>query len=829
MMSEKTQKVALPAYLPRRLQAFRIVQGAETSYLLRDKLADRTHDLEPWQFFVLEVLPGCEDVGKLLSVFEDRFGRKLTEVELLRFFGWLADNKLLGDESAAHPLLKPFTKQGYALEQGLVKPKSFVELATMLAPAAAPKADDKPPAAPAPAAVESKAAAIAEEETLVAGVNEADHLDPRVGGRQLPLFELRPLLAALLPLVSPLSWVAYLIPFLAISALMLSVRYSHLAADDLATLRDTTTLVVHLLFSMFTINLAAVLTQAFVAQNFRGSVSPLSISLRFGFFPRFTIRVRNAEQMSRRERMWMHGAPLLMRVLLFSVGVLVWYNTRDSYAVMSKLGLSLAFLCGINLLIEGGNPLVKGNGYFLLAAFMNEPYLRGKAYKALWDKLRGGASTESESDVLAAYALANIVYAFAVIVVLVTIVTRFFAGEHIGGATIIIAVVLTAYLLTRTLTKFKKISTAYERSVQFERWKKRALPAENGETKQVEPAGSRTAAYVKIALALSMLLLLFIPYPYDAGGNFNIYPTDRQVITTDVSGIVEEVNFIGGETVKKGTVIARVAATDLNSQVKVVTAKIAEQVAVIKDLEARPKKEEVVVAERALQVAVRRESFSGAKVPRLEQLYKDRTISFEELETVRRDHELDQEEVSKRRADLALVKIGVTPQRIAAEKAKLDSLVEERATLSGKVDRTPLRMPFDGNILTLHLNERLNSVLERGQPFATVENTRAVTAEIEVPESEVGYVKIGAKVRAKPNAFSDLEFEGKVVTLDRNVTAKSFGNVLKVIAEIDNPKGELKTGMTGYAKVVGTTMPVWKAFSLAILRFVNVQVWSWIP
>lgn len=821
-MTEKTQKVALPAYLPRRLQAFRIVKGDESSYLLRDKLADRTHDLEPWQFFVLEVLPSCTEVGRLLSVFEDRFGRKLTEVELLKFFGWLADNKLLDEESAAHPLLKPFTKQGYALEQGLVKPKSFEELATMMAPAA-PKAGVKPE----PAA-EGKAA-VAEEETLAAGVNEADHLDPRVGGRRLSLFELKPILSALLPLVSPLRWVAYLIPFLAISALMLSVRYSHLAYSDLSSLRETTTLLVHLLFSMFTINIAAVLTQAFVAQNFRGSVSPLSISLRFGFFPRFTILVGNAGQMTRRERMWMHGAPLLMRVFLFSVGVLVWYNTRDSHAPLSQLGLSLAFLSGVNLLIEGGNPLVKGNGYFLLAAFMNEPYLRGKAYKAFWDKMRGGASTESASDVMAAYALANIIYAFVIVAIIMVIVTRFLAGTQIGGATIIIAVVLAGYLLTRTITKFRKISTAYERAVQFDRWKRRALPAEGGETKQVETAGSRTAAFTRIAVALSLLLLLFLPYPYDAGGSFDIYPTDRQVITSDVSGVVEEVNFVGGESVKKGTVIARISATDLNSQINVHTAKIAEQASIIKDLQARPKKEEVAVAERALQVAKRREVFSGAKVPRLERLYNDQTISFEELDSARRDHEVDQEEILKRQADLALVKVGVTPEHIAAEKAKLDALTEERATLAGKVARTTLRMPFDGNILTLHLNERLNSVLDRGQPFATVENTRSVTAEIQVPESEVGYVKVGAEVRAKPNAYSELEFKGKVQTLDRNVTAKSFGSVVKVIAEIDNPKGELKTGMTGYAKIVGTTMPVWKAFSLGILRFVNVQVWSWIP
>ena len=171
-MSE-SKKVALPAYLPRRLQAFRIVQGDTTSYLLRDKLADKTHDLEPWQFFVLEVLPGCETIGKLLSVFEDRFGRQLTEAEVMKFFGWLADNKLLDEESAAHPLLKPFTKQSYALEHGLVKPKSFEELATIDG-----AGDDDAGVGVRSRRTSEAKEGVPEDATLAAGVNEAENLDP---------------------------------------------------------------------------------------------------------------------------------------------------------------------------------------------------------------------------------------------------------------------------------------------------------------------------------------------------------------------------------------------------------------------------------------------------------------------------------------------------------------------------------------------------------------------------------------------------------------------------------------------------------------------------
>jgi putative peptide zinc metalloprotease protein len=827
-MSEQSKRVALPAYLPRRLQAFRIVHGDHTSYLLRDKLADKTHDLEPWQFFVLEVLPGCEDVAKLRSVFEDRFGREISEAEILKFFGWLADNKLLDEESAAHPLLKPFTRQGYALEHGLVKPKSFQELSAMMAPVAAAATPPAPPPSPGAAAADEQKS-IPEEATLAAGVNDVENLDPRRAGRSIALFEIRPLLALLLPVVRPLRWVVYLLPFLFLSALILSIRYAPLGYDDLATLHELTDLAVHALVSLFTINIAAVLTQAFVAQNFRATVGPLSIGFRFGFFPRFTVRIRHTEQLSRRERMWLHAGPLLMRLFLFSVGILLWYNTRDKFLFVSRAGLSVAFLCAVNIVLEGGNPLVKGNGYHLLAAFMNEPHLRGKSYRAFLDKMRGGASSESDSNVLATYALANFTYAFLIVAIIVMIVTRFLAQLQIGGTTIIIALALGAYLLTRMARRFQAISTAYDRSVQFDRWRRRALPAEAGETKQAEPAKSRTVAYARTAVLLSLLLLLFLPYPYDAGGTFDIYPSDRQVVTSDVSGVIEAVYFSGSESVAKGTVIARIAATDLKSQIAVEDARIAEQKAVIKELEARPKKEEVVVAERALEVARKREKFSSERVPRMERLYADRAISFEELDAARREHEVDAEETAKRAADLALVKTGVPPDRISAERAKLDALVQEKATLVGKVQRTELRMPFDGNILTLHLNERVNSVLDRGQPFATVENTRSVTAQIEVPESEAGRVTVGAPIKARPNAFFDRSFPGKVQTIDRNVTAKPFGNVVRVIAVIDNPSGELKTGMTGYAKVETGTMPVWKAFSLTLMRFLNIQVWSWIP
>ena len=172
----------------------------------------------------------------------------------------------------------------------------------------------------------------------------------------------------------------------------------------------------------------------------------------------------------------------------------------------------------------------------------------------------------------------------------------------------------------------------------------------------------------------------------------------------------------------------------------------------------------------------------------------------------------------------------ITADQIAAAKAKLGSLIEERATYEAKIDRATLRMPFDGNILTLHLQDKVNSYLEKGAPFAALENTGFVTAQVEVAESDIHFVKVGSTVRVRAvSFFDDKEFKGKVTLIDRNVTVKPTGNVILVIATIENREGLLKTGMAGQAKVQSIDMPVWKAFTLAIVRFVQIQVWSWLP
>ena len=53
--------------------------------------------------------------------------------------------------------------------------------------------------------------------------------------------------------------------------------------------------------------------------------------------------------------------------------------------------------------------------------------------------------------------------------------------------------------------------------------------------------------------------------------------------------------------------------------------------------------------------------------------------------------------------------------------------------------------------------------------------------------------------------------------------------VVRVVTLIDNPDGLLKAEMTGYAKIAAGRKPVIVAFTRALVRFVMLEMWSWLP
>ncbi|MDH5572003.1 MAG: hypothetical protein OEY89_09575, partial [Gammaproteobacteria bacterium] len=633
-MTKQAQKVALPAYMRKRLTAYVLEEGSIKKYLIKDKVKDEILALEPWQFFVLEILPGCDNFPKLASIFQDRFGNPVLENQIDELFSLVSEKDFFGFTARQHPMLLPYMENRLTRLNAEKNVQAGVSHeAVIQGNNAVSSKPDLPGESPVRAGSADKVESSAEDEA-VAGISEAIGFNESIGVRRWHLFDPRSMLKHVQPWLMPLKNIIYILPLMLIIAVSLSVKHAGVISADLGHFLNNRTFVEVILLSMFTVNLLVTLTIAMVAHHYRATVNSISIVLIWGFIPRFMAKVGHTQQLSRRERMWLHVSPLLMRLTILSLGLFTWYSSRSMNGMLSELSLALAFI-SLASFVFTANPLIRSNGYHLLSAFLNEPHLRGKAYKALFNKIRGNVYKESDNNILAAYALASTVFMLTMFL-LVVVILSFLLKQKLGGAGIMLVAFIAIYPLHRMVKQFRKIEKAYERSVQFDRWRKRALPEQSSDSDEKKKV-SNLRFYLKKAVPYSLLLLMFFPYDYEPGGSFIIFPEKQQILTSDIEGIVDDVYYDGGEVLKKGVVIARLVSDDFQAQVNIYSSKMSEQQSVIDELRSRPRAEEVSLAERTLEVEKTRANFSKANVDRLQKLYTEGAISFDDLEEAKRE------------------------------------------------------------------------------------------------------------------------------------------------------------------------------------------------
>jgi len=336
--------------------------------------------------------------------------------------------------------------------------------------------------------------------------------------------------------------------------------------------------------------------------------------------------------------------------------------------------------------------------------------------------------------------------------------------------------------------------------------------------------------FIRFGLLALFIVVMFLPYHYEPGGPVTIYPLQQQEVHGEISGILDEVPFNGGEEVAAGTLIAKISSLEEERHVQETRAEIAKRQADLEELLSTPRPEDVQLAQQKLDTARTSAQFSREEVTRLEPVFKGGHISLEDFEQSRKRANVDAQQVLEAESELRKVKAGPHPKEIEALRYEIAGLQEALVYYEQQLEKTNLYMPFDGRITTTNLRDKLGLYLKKGDLFATVENDQQLRVEFDVPESDVGDFGVGSAVRIKSWTYPDRVFAGKVTEIAPAVDSEhEEGEVLKVTTIIDNTDGALVSGMTGYGKIDGGTMPVGVAFSRAIVRFFLIEVWSWLP
>jgi RND family efflux transporter MFP subunit len=161
--------------------------------------------------------------------------------------------------------------------------------------------------------------------------------------------------------------------------------------------------------------------------------------------------------------------------------------------------------------------------------------------------------------------------------------------------------------------------------------------------------------------------------------------------------------------------------------------------------------------------------------------------------------------------------------------ARRDEMRARAALAEEKLERTRLRAPEAGVILTPRLDERIGQLLPAGAEFAVLAETSAVLVEVAVPERDASRLAAGQKVDVKVNSYPYRTFSGTVAHLGAAV--REEGEERFVIAEtsVENPGGLLKPGMLGTAKVSTGRRPLLAALFRRPVRWVALKLWPLLP
>jgi len=485
----------------------------------------------------------------------------------------------------------------------------------------------------------------------------------------------------------------------------------------------------------------------------------------------------------------------------------------------------------------GANPLVQMDGYMLLVSFLEVPRLRERSLAIFgsWVSRRPLPEilTRRERRWFLIYGSLTFVYAFAHLGVVLgmtwTQLTPLYEGA--GAIVTILAAVYFAH---------KPIVYGLGR-LPFFRW-----------------VFARHAGWRPWAARLTLAGLLagagLIPVDYETGGEFRLLPSRRFEVRSDIESMVERVLVREGQWVEAGEPIATLSVRSHRRDLEAARGRLEKAQAELRLVEQGARPEEIARVLAAVKKAETSVAWSRPHAERFTRLYRDGLISQNDYEIALRQRDMDAARLNGSIADLNLAESGARREQIEALEAQvrgLEALADNYAT---DVERTTLVSPIAGRVVTPRVEGVRGVYLTPGRRdlVMEIEDARTLQADVEVNEEEIAGVRPGAPVRLVAWTDPGAPFDGRVVGIApvaaptaaaaalATVTEESTGETalrvpelpyrfVRVLSEVANPDGRLKTEMTGYAKIPTGRRPLWDVLFRPAIRWLRVKAWSWVP
>jgi HlyD family secretion protein len=228
----------------------------------------------------------------------------------------------------------------------------------------------------------------------------------------------------------------------------------------------------------------------------------------------------------------------------------------------------------------------------------------------------------------------------------------------------------------------------------------------------------------------------------------------------DVPGRVAWVAVREGDSVSVGQALAGLDTTQAHAQLAQLRAQAAAARALLTELTAGSRAEEIAGARAAAKAAGDRLEQAKKDMERTETLFQGGAVSPETYDRTRTALEVAQSQADQAGEQLRLVEKGPRAERIEAQRAEVARAEAAVRTQEVALGLMTARAPF-GAVVTVRHREPGES-LSPGAPAITLADLSDRWVRIYVPENRVGRVRLGQDATLTTDSFPGKTFSGRV-------------------------------------------------------------------
>lgn len=279
-----------------------------------------------------------------------------------------------------------------------------------------------------------------------------------------------------------------------------------------------------------------------------------------------------------------------------------------------------------------------------------------------------------------------------------------------------------------------------------------------------------------------------------------VEPRRHSSIGSAVSGRVIEFLVNEGDRVIKGQPLAKLLTRNLDIQIAAAKAEQELRKHELLELKNGARVEERRESEARMQAAHSAMKLSLTKLARVKGLIERNAATREEIDEVAAVSESATAMHLAAKAAYDLVIAGPRPERIAQAEARVEGAQAEVDRLLDILEKHTIKSPFAGYVVAEHTEE--GQWIESGKLIAEVVEVDPIEVRVNVHESYIPRLTIGASARIDIEALPSRTFVGTVIAIVPKGDVKS--RTFPVRIELKNPRQSdetplLKPGM--FAKV----------------------------